>query len=42
MAVTSTELNNTLQTELNKLGAGLAQNLVKYVEGKEAVLKTEL
>jgi len=42
MATTAEELKQTLDTELQSFGAKLAQGVVKYVEGKEAVLKTEL
>jgi len=42
MAVTPEELKQNLDTQLQTLGAQLAQGVVKYVEGKEAVLKTEL
>jgi len=42
MATTAEELKQTLDTELQSFGAKLAQGVVKYVEGKESVLKTEL
>ena len=40
--MTNVEINKQLNAQLANLGKGLATNLVKFVEGKEAVLKSEL
>jgi len=40
--ITAEEIRNEMCTNMENFGTQLAQSLVKYVEGKEAVLKTEL
>ena len=40
--ITAEELKQNVETELQSFGKQIAQGVVKYVEGKEAVLKTEL
>jgi len=42
MAITVEEIKNKLNTDLQNFGTQLATSLVKYVDGREAVLKEEL
>jgi len=42
MAITVKEIKNQLNTDLQNFGTQLATSLVKYVDGREAVLKEEL
>ena len=42
MAITVKEIKNQLNTDLQNFGTQLATSLVKYVDGRESVLKSEL